>query len=292
MSFINSIYSSLKFTYEGEKNGQISFLDVNIFNIGHELKFSVYRKFAEYSPYMHFFSYTATSIKNGLALSLFLRALRVCSNEYLMYEINFVKASLRNLAYPDRILNIALFKARQTHFQSIKNERSKCKQMIVVPYAPCLETFKPHLRKFDTNLVFRHSNKLKSQLINNKPPSTRQSGVYKIDCESCNKSYIGETGRGLSTRVKKHTNDLRLGKKAESGIVNHNKETGHSFDFGNARIIFPCKNKKKMQIVESSLIWYFTRQNRAVNLNYGFAPKNMLLSYYIKNCYLETSISK
>ena len=116
----------------------------------------------------------------------------------------------------------------------------------------------------------------------NKPPYTRQSGVHKIDCESCHKSYIGETGRDLSTRVKEHTDDLRLGKKAESGIVNHNKETGHSFDFGNARIIFPCKNKKKMQIVESSLIWYFTRQNRAVNLNYGFAPKNMLFSYYIK----------
>ena len=87
----------------------------------------------------------------------------------------------------------------------------------------------------------------------------------------------------MSTRVKEHTVDLKHGKKVESGIVNHNKETGHSFDFGNARIIYPCKNKKKMQIVESSLIWYFTRQDRAVNLNYGFAPKNMLLSYYIKN---------
>ena len=40
---------------EWGKNGKISFLDVNIFNIGHELKFSVYRKFADYSPYMHFF---------------------------------------------------------------------------------------------------------------------------------------------------------------------------------------------------------------------------------------------
>ena len=97
---------------------------------------------------------------------------------------------------------------------------------------PCLETFKPHLRKFDTNLVFRHSNKLKSQLINNKPPSTRQSGVYKIDCDSCHKSYIGETGYDLSIRIKEHTDDLGLGKKAESGIVNHNKETGHSFNFG------------------------------------------------------------
>ena len=39
--------------------------------------------------------------------------------------------------------------------------------------------------------------------------------------------------------------------------------------------------------IESSLIWYFTRQDRTVNLNYGFAPNNMLLSYYIKNLLLR-----
>ena len=150
-------------------------------------------------------------------------------------------------------------------------------------YAPCLETFKPHLRKFDANLVFKHSNKLKSQLINNKPPPSSQSGVYKIDCNSCHKSYIGETGRDLSIRVGEHRNDERLSVKLDSGIVDHNIETGHHFDFANARIIYPCNNKDKMHLVESSLIWYFTRQDRAVNLNYGFAPKNMLLSYYIKN---------
>ena len=87
-------------------NGKIPFLDVNIFNIGHELKFSVYRKFADYSPYMHFFSYTATNIKTGLVLSLFLRALRVCSNEYLSYEINLVKPNLIAGGNVNRLNNI------------------------------------------------------------------------------------------------------------------------------------------------------------------------------------------
>ena len=102
MHFINNIYPSLKFTFEWEMNGQIPFLDVNIFNLGHELKFSVYRKFADYSSYLHFFAYTSTTIKIGLVVSLFLRALRVCSKEYLMNEMNFVKSSLRKLAYSER----------------------------------------------------------------------------------------------------------------------------------------------------------------------------------------------
>ena len=72
--------------------------------------------------------------------------------------------------------------------------------------------------------------------------------MYKIDCDSCHKSYIGETGRDLSIRVKEHIDDLRLGKKEESGIFNNNKETRHSFDFGNAGIIFSCKNKRKCKL--------------------------------------------
>ena len=55
IAFINNIYPSLKFTFDWEKEGVISFLDVNILNHGHEVKFSVYRKFADYAPYLHFF---------------------------------------------------------------------------------------------------------------------------------------------------------------------------------------------------------------------------------------------
>ena len=90
--------------------------------------------------------------------------------------------------------------------------------MVVVPYVPCIETFKTHLPKFNTNLVFRYSNKLKTQLNHTKPPSTKQSVVYKIDCQSCEKSYIGETTRDLDIQVKEHQYDMETC-KPECGIV-------------------------------------------------------------------------
>ena len=72
--------------------------------------------------------------------------------------------------------------------------------------------------------------------------------------------------RDLAKRVKEHEADLNLKRiKPESVIVNHHI----------------AKINNKMQIVESSLIWYFTCQDCAVNLNHGFTPKNILLSYYI-----------
>ena len=36
--------------------------------------------------------------------------------------------------------------------------------------------------------------------------------VYSIPCGTCEKVYIGETHRGLETRLKEHRSDIRLGK--------------------------------------------------------------------------------
>ena len=84
---------------------------------------------------------------------------------------------------------------------------------------------------------------------------------------------IGETGRQLtelSQRIKEQKYD-RSQMKPESDIANHVAETHYSFDFKNARILYPCNNVKRRYIVESSLICYFTRLDIALNLNYDFA---------------------
>ena len=54
--------------------------------------------------------------------------------------------------------------------------------------------------------VFTSGNNLKEILTrknkSNLPPNSH-SGLYKLDC-CCKKSYIGETGCKISTRVKQH----------------------------------------------------------------------------------------
>ena len=50
---------------------------------------------------------------------------------------------------------------------------------LVVPYAPKLENLKPQLRKFNTELIFKHRDKLSTgnQVVYNKPQPLLQSGV-------------------------------------------------------------------------------------------------------------------
>ena len=47
------------------------------------LIFSIYRKPTNGENYLHYFSYSASQVKVGLAQSLFLRAYRICDKGFL-----------------------------------------------------------------------------------------------------------------------------------------------------------------------------------------------------------------
>ena len=61
-------------------------------------------------------------------------------------------------------------------------------------------------------------------------------GVYKIDC-SCGKSYIGETGRSLQTRLKEHVADIRNDRSRTSALAEHSSKTRHHLCVENASIV-------------------------------------------------------
>ena len=285
LDFLNSLYPTLKFTFEWQNNDRIAFLDVLIFNLKSCLKFTVYRKPTHSECYLHFFAFTPINIKRSIAQSLFFRAFRICSPEFLTAEIDHIFCSLRNLAYPERILNEALSKAKRSYYigiGKINNKKQTRNHKFVVPYVPNLETFKPHLRKFNTDLTFRHCNKLSNQVICNKPKALFKTGVYTVPCKGCPQVYIGETGRKLETRITEHKRDIRK-MKAESGIANHVMKFDHKFDFKNAHIVFDSNNLSVRHVVESALICHYTKRGLSINLNNGFSPQNQLLSHYIKS---------
>ena len=84
--------------------------------------------------YLHYFSYASEKIKLGIAQSLFLRALRICSPDFLDNEIEHVKTVLTNLAYPRKVLKQDLLKARKVHFSIRKKKLPKNKNYEVTFY--------------------------------------------------------------------------------------------------------------------------------------------------------------
>lgn len=64
------------------------------------------------------------------------------------------------------------------------------------------------LKKYNYNVGFRTNNKLIKHLRsknNNTKNNLEKAGVYKIACETCDKIYIGQTGRTFTKRFDDHT---------------------------------------------------------------------------------------
>ena len=64
----------------------------------------------------------------GLAQSLFLRAYRICSPEYLDDEINHIFQTLNKLAYPNEILKKNLILSKENFLQTKNQKCNKIKQ--------------------------------------------------------------------------------------------------------------------------------------------------------------------
>jgi hypothetical protein len=86
------------------------------------------------------------------------------------------------------------------------------------------------LKKADINIAYRTTNTLDHLLTrqNYNSDSFSKSGVYKLTCPDCRKSYVGQTVRQFQLRYKEHHRSLQ-DKTDTSRFAKHLNESGHSF---------------------------------------------------------------
>jgi len=142
-------------------------------------------------------------------------------------------------------------------------------------------TFKPH-------------STLRKSLVHPKDkrqPLDTTGCVYEIDCQNCDFSYVGETGRLLHTRIKEHQKEAdRISSKIhtratrlssvtdqhKSAKSDHVAATNHIIDWEGAQILHREDEKYPRWIRES--IWIRRRGNKAMN-NQGGAAFNLIHHY-------------
>ena len=123
--------------------------------------------------------------------------------------------------------------------------------------------------KHDIIAAIKPYTKLRQQLVHPKdriPPDNKCNIIYEITCQTCNKVYIGETGRSFSTRRNEHKKECEKETAArltraqrqkaqesnlKSAISDHCKINNHIMDWDNARIITSESNKYQRWIKES-----------------------------------------
>ena len=249
---LNQVNDSIQFTIEEEVDGHLPYLDMELIRDGNIIKFKVHRKPTNKDDFIHYASAHSKNTKTGVVIGFFLRAYRICSNQYLKEEIDHITNTFTKLGYPRGLL--IKLKDKANAILQRRDDGNKQDEWLAVPnydFVPNIANFLKHT-KFK---IAAAASKTIKQILS-KPPKhgiNQRSIVYSIPCNGCEKNYYGETGRGLNQRLREHKADLRF-HRTNNALVVHGIEEGHLPNFEQAAAILSSLTKPKRKFWEAVYI--------------------------------------
>ena len=249
---INEVEESIQFTLESEEDGKLPFLDTLLVKDGNLLKFKVYRKPTNKNDLLHYFSHHALQVKRGVVIGFFLRALRVCSPEFLEEECQYIYDTFRRLRYPPHIIRRCRERATNI-MQSPTVERPR-PRWVVLPTGNTASVLSRVMTSDKMKIVCGTSKTIRDITRPKKVSSGEAiAGVYVIPCGQCDKKYVGETARGLNIRVREHKYACHIW-DTNNACYGHRYSHGHSMAWGNAHMLAEVTDKIRRKCLEAGVI--------------------------------------
>lgn len=276
--FLNSLHPNIKFTYEIESNNSLPYLDLLISRSNNAFEFQIYRKPTYTDCVIPFNSNHPYSHKVSSFRSLLHRLCSIpMSRDNFNNEFNIIKNIASNNNFPLSLIYSLFFKiSSKIVFKNLSNAESNDYLYLSLPYFGPFSNFLTKIfKKFNICISFSTKNNLKNILVNNKDliSPLDKSGVYKISCSSCNASYIGQTGRKFSLRLKEHLYPINRYKNTDIEITNsafadHILSTKHSFSSNlNIRFLHFVDKGLLLNNLESLEIHRLLNDSNSVCLN-------------------------
>lgn len=257
INILNNFHQNIKFTYELEKDGKISFLDVLLSRFDDKIETTVFRKETNNDIYLHWKSFAPITWKRGTLKTLIRRAYTICSNDKLLKEelIHLEKCFAEVNGYPKWLLKQTFDSFnnnnnnRNDNINNIVNENNSENRKIhtlKLPYQgeEGINLIKSIKNSSKRTLPENHevriilTGKKLSSCFNIKDDTKKQHEhdlVYLGECPTsgCIENYIGETERRINERVIDHAC-----RDKKSHLLKHHHNTNHdSVDLNNFRIL-------------------------------------------------------
>ena len=256
--YLNTIDEDIKWTTEGEVEQEIevedmekkverclAFLDtLSVINDDGTIRTRVFRKATHTDQYLNFDSNHPLEHKRSVVRTLTHRARSIVSdlgerNE----ELDHVRRALGYNGYPDWLLadtreDVKENTREEVLTSGVKSEERK-KRPVVVPY---IRGFSEELKRifggFGVPTYFKSSNTLRQLLVHPKDPVGKDKvvgPVYKISCEECDATYVGEMERSLKARFGEHRRPSSTTSEVSKHI--HTDNPNHNIMLENTKIL-------------------------------------------------------
>ncbi|KYN05244.1 hypothetical protein ALC62_03848 [Cyphomyrmex costatus] len=248
--------------------GKISFLDTLIIVKEDGLIFDAYRKTTFSDRFLNFHSHHPLCHKRGVIYSIVDKIIRLCHPKFQNNNlIDAINCFLQN-RYPLELIFTAIKNKLKFHINKINssNNNNGLKKFFAIPFVNSVsDKFKPIANIFTCKLAYTIPNTLKNFIKRGKDKLEyihNQNVVYKISCDNCDASYVGQTKRQLKTRIHEHSSDINKTSKSPSVISNHRIEKNHDFNWSKVEILDMEPSYKKRLISE---MVHIKKQTHGIN---------------------------
>jgi len=266
LEIMNSLFPTIKFTVEHETNGKLPFLDLFIAREHDKLIWKIYEKDSKSHNIIPNFSYHTYPQKMAFFHSSFHRILTYLytENEILTEKNKVIDIGIQH-GYKreklEHIFNKMEGKMKKKTSIALLNTEKVQKEKpignIIFTKTRYMNSNTKHfLRDNGYRILEKPGKKIKNILNDYKKTNTSdpfyESGIYQIQCEDCNKRYIGQTYRTIKQRCREHLNSVNMGdanyrkswddvvkksKEDKSGFLNHIAHNCHSTSWSSAQVI-------------------------------------------------------
>jgi len=272
LNIANSVNNKTQFTIEYPNNdGHLPFLDCKIFLDNNSFHFNLYSKPIHSGCIFNYNSHSSVQTKLNIITGELHRANRnSSSDDNKLISRNLILSKFKNNNYPSSFLNKAICKY-ESHLTSNK---TKPDIFLRIPYInekhkrDCLNTLRRTNLDNHINLCFITSPSLKKLF---RPPKEKvkckdncntckcsckpnlcfsKNVIHQINCNICNKIYIGQTCRTIKSHISEHT------KVTNSAVHIHftTFHPTHNIDFTWKILHNNIANNNKREILESIYI--------------------------------------
>ena len=243
-------------TLEEWVEGRLPVLDILFIRENNQLLHTVYRKPTNKDDFIHYYSGHAEEVKAQVVKGFYRRAFRICNDQFLQAELDYITNAFNKLRYPrGKLLNWK----RQVQ-QNLSRQQTAPKEKlpwITLP-ASNATTEVAGLLKGLVNIATPSGTKI-GQILKRKQEKQTYSPlscVYEIPCSKCpDASYIGETRRGFKEkRLSEHQSDVRK-MRVTNAMVKHLKlYPDHKPAWDKSKVLYEKLSNAERKLLEACTI--------------------------------------
>lgn len=289
LKLFNGQHPKVQFTYEQEKDKQISFLDTLVKRMDDgSLEFEVFRK--PCTTERRIVAESVQDIKHKMAayhsMSHRMVNLPLKEDAYDKERKTILRIGQKNGYKTESIERIIRKHERKKEllnfstFYGLPREKDEDLIRISMEYCPeVTKILKPIYKKFNLEIVHRSSNSLRQHLKSLKEPLNKihKSGIYKVKCqEGCDFIYIGRSVRRIETRFNEHLEDWINDDEEASAVSEHLLRRKHEIDIDHLSLLKEYNDARKIDYIEAVFINKYKHKN-LMNKNMGIASPLLAL---------------